>query len=311
MATFKHTGQYICTCGREFLSAQAFNGHKTHCKEHQLQKHGTLDIFFAANTKRAQSVSNSTPLRKIEREQQKLDAWLQEKHRCENCNKVMTEKYGSGRFCCSACAHSRKQSDETKEKISQSVHANLHKNTSTSSYISYFEAFSKYSAAPKFCSICGKQLTYEQRHRKTCSETCYRMRLSEAVNERIQNGTHNSWATPRTKSYPEKFWTQVLVNNNIEFEEQHKVNTPTTYYLLDFLLLGCIDLEIDGKQHLDEAHKKHDEQRNTTLQKMGFIVYRIPWIVPSKKNNEKIVEQINSFINFYNDIKRQLQSNLE
>lgn len=50
-----------------------------------------------------------------------LQLWLSEKHTCENCGKIMTEKYGSGRFCCSFCAHVRQQSEETKEKISSTL----------------------------------------------------------------------------------------------------------------------------------------------------------------------------------------------
>ena len=35
--------EYKCICGREFDNSQAFNGHKSHCKEHQLNKYGHLD----------------------------------------------------------------------------------------------------------------------------------------------------------------------------------------------------------------------------------------------------------------------------
>jgi hypothetical protein len=33
----------------------------------------------------------------------------------------MVEKYGSGRFCCKACANTRKHSEETKNKIRESL----------------------------------------------------------------------------------------------------------------------------------------------------------------------------------------------
>lgn len=37
---------------------------------------------------------------------------------CQNCGKIMTEKYGSGRFCSKSCANTRHHSQETKQKIS-------------------------------------------------------------------------------------------------------------------------------------------------------------------------------------------------
>ena len=37
---------YQCACGKIFTNSQAFNGHKTSCKEHQLKKYGTLDFYL-------------------------------------------------------------------------------------------------------------------------------------------------------------------------------------------------------------------------------------------------------------------------
>lgn len=58
---------------------------------------------------------------------------------CENCGKLVTEKYGSGRFCSRACANTRKHSDETKQKIRKAL-------------VKPIEIH--------FCSICGKVLGY-------------------------------------------------------------------------------------------------------------------------------------------------------
>lgn len=49
-----------------------------------------------------------------------MNQWIAEQHTCETCGKVMTEKYGSGRFCCKACANTRRHSEKTKEKIANS-----------------------------------------------------------------------------------------------------------------------------------------------------------------------------------------------
>ena len=36
---------YKCICGKEFNDKQKFNGHKSHCKEHQQAKYGSLDVY--------------------------------------------------------------------------------------------------------------------------------------------------------------------------------------------------------------------------------------------------------------------------
>lgn len=47
-------------------------------------------------------------------------------------------------------------------------------------------------------------------------------------------------------SYPEKYWKNVLDNNNISYEEQYQISL----YTLDFAIVDLkIDLEIDGNQH--------------------------------------------------------------
>lgn len=41
---------------------------------------------------------------------------------CENCGKLATEKYGSGRFCSRTCANTHKHSDETNTKSDEKVY---------------------------------------------------------------------------------------------------------------------------------------------------------------------------------------------
>lgn len=43
---------------------------------------------------------------------------------CEKCGKEVHIKYGSGRFCSRSCANSKKHSEETKKKISESIKKN-------------------------------------------------------------------------------------------------------------------------------------------------------------------------------------------
>ena len=46
-------------------------------------------------------------------------------------------------------------------------------------------------------------------------------------------------------------------------------------YIVDFLVLDIIVIEIDGGYHSTEEQKKKDEERDEWLRSYGFIVYRI------------------------------------
>lgn len=113
-------GYYKCECGKEFDNPQKFNGHKSHCQVHlklfnKIEAREKLQIEFK------QYGSIYIQKRKedaIKRKKERLNKWIDEKHTCEKCGKVMTEKYGSGRFCSSSCSKSRQFTEELKERIS-------------------------------------------------------------------------------------------------------------------------------------------------------------------------------------------------
>ena len=72
---------------------------------------------------------------------------------CENCGKVVEDKdkFGSGRFCCRACANGHKHSDEWKAKIS----AGVNKKTECE------------------CQFCGRKfdnLTAKASHERLCKD---------------------------------------------------------------------------------------------------------------------------------------------
>ena len=63
----------------------------------------------------------------------------------------MTEKYGSGRFCCKSCANSHiKHGKYTKELLQNKSKRKTHR-----------EAYAEYLENPPKCLICGEILTYE------------------------------------------------------------------------------------------------------------------------------------------------------
>ena len=167
MSTFK------CVCGREFTNGRQFNGHKSHCKTHQLDKYGNLDIYNKVKSAFSSGASISRK-RQSEKAKEKrktsTQKWIDENHQCENCGKIMTVFYGSGRFCSRSCANTRQHSDETKAKIGKnhrSVKRDISKN------IIYYER------NPNRCTQCGKALSYNMRFRKTCSDECLHTLRSE------------------------------------------------------------------------------------------------------------------------------------
>lgn len=157
-------GNYKCICGREFTSPQSFNGHKSHCKEHQIAKYGNLDKLSVTDNIRRKNIKKTCTnkfkdyyIDKINKNNIALENWILEQHRCERCGKVMTEYYGSGRFCSRTCANAHCHSAETKEKLKK-----------------YFEEKNKdkYYKNPKRCAVCGNIIDYEHSRRKTCSKKC-------------------------------------------------------------------------------------------------------------------------------------------
>lgn len=225
------------------------------------------------------------------------------KYKCEKCGKVVLEKYGSGRFCSRKCANSHRYTKETKTKIGESLR----------------KYFSSNSRVPtKVCICCGKSFTPGRiingnlSKAKTCSEEC--RKIIKAQNTKnlqeklIKEGRHKGWKTRNIESYAEKFFKQVLKNNNIDYEfnkpiEKSELNVQENgCYFLDFALTNKIDLEIDGKQHKLKERQEHDKIRDERLKISGWKVYRIMW-KSLPKNNEYIKKEIDKFLDWYNKNK--------
>lgn len=124
MSTFNYEGHYKCECGKEFTNSQKFNGHKTQCKEHLIavgkyENRKSLQKLFT--TELAIKGSKTKDFNWKKKQEITLKTWISEKHTCEKCGKIMTEKYGSGRFCSRACANSHTRTEESKEKTSKSL----------------------------------------------------------------------------------------------------------------------------------------------------------------------------------------------
>lgn len=171
--------EYKCICGKIFDNPQKFNGHKQGCSEHIISKYGSLEAYYTIknrNHDRGRKVKERIEGLKTKQ----LEIWIQEKHICERCGKVMTERWGSGRFCSRKCANSHTQSEECKQKISKTVNSKeytLRKNN-----------ILEYEKSPNRCPICGKILSYDQRYNKVCSFECSKKYNSDKMLKKISSG---------------------------------------------------------------------------------------------------------------------------
>ena len=228
------------------------------------------------------------------------------KRKCKRCGKEFTQRISEynilkgkeRRFCSRSCANSR-----TIE----------HKPISYKC-ISCGKEIIKDHRAEKVCIICGKTFNPPINKRgglsKTscCSIQCKKLLNKQtgikAYNSAKEKGITKSWQSRNITSYPEKFWIEVLYNNNIKFEKEYFLNKK---YFLDFYIEvngRKIDLEIDGKQHTRPEHIEHDRIRDEYVTSHGIEVYRISWNEINSISGKLLMkEKIDDFLIYYNKLK--------
>lgn len=313
---------FICICGKEFKSQKSLSAHQAGCKDHYMRKYGNLDVYNErlANLSETQHKYAQTDIfykrLKEKREmslvskQQELDQWISEKHTCEKCGKVMTEYFGSGRFCSRSCANSRQHSEESKNKIKTSVQKHLvNIGVYVMSSADNVEDETYVLKSQRYCVKCGEKVG--KNNKSGYCKHCFYTSPAWTEQKKKQSDTMRNKQYPRwninrqQKSYAEKFFEQVLQNNSIYYVQEYPVlNTISRYYYLDFYIEKNgikIDLEIDGQQHSQVERHVHDILRDEFLQNNGFIVYRIPWNEISSEAGKDIMKsKILDFLSFYN-----------
>lgn len=186
--------EYFCECGKVFDAPQRFNGHKSHCKIH-LSLTGNLEKRLQLDAARGQMLAARAAAASLERSMQSLNLWLAEKHKCETCGNLMTEKFGSGRFCSRSCANANhpksKHSIEARERSIARGKA-LHE-ANVQAYLSN----------PNTCQICGANLSYKRRNRKTCSNKCATQLISIKLSHSVvrHGGNNNEKGVRGTSRY--------------------------------------------------------------------------------------------------------------
>lgn len=215
--------------------------------------------------------------------------------RCESCNSNHDGKYGSGRFCSLKCAKgfsTKNKREEINKKVSKKMRgrgAGLVSLICPNCECGFEDRIKK---KRKFCSIRCARL-----YNGTTQET--KNRLRQIMLEKVSNGTHIGWKSRKGKqpSYPEKFFMDVLDNNQIKYEHE----LPCGKYFIDLAIEEkMIALEIDGKQHQYTDRKEKDVEKDKYLIDSGWKVYRIKWkSINNLDGKIYIKEQIESFLKFY------------
>ena len=157
--------KFKCVCGKEFENPQSFNAHKSNCKEHFLHKYGNLDKFNENYKKRTKN-SKKTYSENIQKQKEvDLQKWISEQHKCEKCGKIMTEYYGSGRFCCKSCATSDLTGRQEKR---DKMYENNPVRASNGDYLDITKGELKlYRKTHKKCEICGRVLSNKNTEQTT------------------------------------------------------------------------------------------------------------------------------------------------
>lgn len=110
----------------------------------------------------------------------------------------MTEKFGTGRFCCRSCANSHSQTEEQNTRRSETIRR-------SQNYISKEkkkqQIIDNYNLKPNKCCICKKALNYNQRKHQTCSEKCKNLLLSQKAKENHFGGITKGHGTGRGGYY--------------------------------------------------------------------------------------------------------------
>ena len=252
---------YRCDCGKEFSTPNAFGGHKSHCRIYLGDEKYFADLEHCRKaSKIAKEKIHAKSIEFHQNKKKELQSWLKEEHTCEHCGKVMTEYYGSGRFCSKSCANTRQHSENSKAKISKKIKNRVRTNIDKTLYCDEFKD-KIIDIRPKYrmyylkeaikdvdyiiCPYCKARFgEIQQKHLKTHGKTLqdlknefgenYKLYSDKTYSKKqeageksaqkiIEEGRHKGWQSRNVTSYAEKFWIKVLENNNIPYIREYVV----------------------------------------------------------------------------------------
>lgn len=276
---------YKCDCGKEFETAQKFNSHKSHCKVHL----GPEKWFLhCCRLKKMSKIANAKKREKILAKQNlELDTWIAEQHKCEHCGKIMTEKFGSGRFCSRSCANSHKISPEQKAKVSQTLKYYTATHHWTEKQQSNFKQLGKYIRPVKpaqyaLCAYCGKLIDISKKKsnktgRYYCNGTCRNRHLNKL---KEIGGINQGYNTSKW----ELDFQSLLTKYNINFEANKRDLLPSGLEIDIWLPDYKIAIELNGIYHYSikpyagniekfKARLQKDTKKRQELKDLGYTYY--------------------------------------
>lgn len=189
---------------------------------------------------------------------------------CKHCNKeVKSLKSDNRNFCSRSCSVSfnnskRIISEEQRKKVSQSLMGRT----------------SPFRTVKRECETCGNPC--KTNWNRFCKAACvrksdkYKKEASERMKQRFIDFPElhpNRLCAGIKESYPEKFLTDYLIENNLEedihFKKQYKVGT---YYVDFYFPKTNVVIEVDGERWHNPDCPKEIKRENTIKEK--YILHR-------------------------------------
>lgn len=303
--SFMHDGEYVCICGRIFKNSQSFNGHKSHCEIYlkSVDKFESRQAAKKIGSDRAHATQHKQA---VERKVTELQNWLKSNPICETCGKVMTEYYGTGRFCSRSCANKRKLTEDVKFKISNG----LNNYYSTGSYSSkHYKSkdnnlsrdilrtrISDYDNNPTKCKVCGTVLSYKQRYRKTCSEYClHRLYVDIGIKVAAQSSRRSQNEIAFCNKCEDYFGKDNVLHNEPMFNGWD-ADIILPQYKLAILWNGPWHYRKVTKSHSLKQVQTRDKIKADQIAACGYTLYIIKDL--SKKNVGKVEKEFNLLLNY-------------
>lgn len=215
---------------------------------------------------------------------------------CKKCGKTFENKHS---YIGHSSSHNRGKEYAKKRETSQSRERKEKKNLPKSCKFckEIFENGWILGAHIINCSANPDLLTI----RKDRSKKMIGKKTSNKVKEKISSGMKKAHFEKRAwnigksrwnneKSYPEKFFEEVIKNEFIN--KEYNTEYPVGIYSIDFAWPSLKKaIEIDGQQHERfEEYKKRDLKKDEFLEINGWKILRISWKEMFHNTKEKISE---------------------
>lgn len=111
-----------------------------------------------------------------------------------------------------------------------------------------------------------------------------------------------------SSNFPSEIWFNYLLSHHgLDAQFERNLCLDRTFFG-DFVCLKYkIVIEIDGKSH--QGKEMYDSQRDSRLQNLGFIVFRIKW--GDRKKAFEVIDNLKNLFNRFPKIKRKIKNKVK